>query len=1095
MKMLFKFDYIILFQIIKFCIISRAIASIERKFFLEYSSFITLKIKNSGFNNVYNDYEYCKDDNSISLPDEIYINGKNQTEIKNIYYFEHENNDIKIIFHRKIIFANCIFGGAKNITEVDLSNFNTSEMEQMFGFFAGCFSLTSINFTNFKSDKVLTMFGFFTSCYSLISVDLSNFETKNVIVMNWMFSFCHSLRYLDLSNFNTQNLIAPEYTFRDSPLLEFINLDSSFHFTENNITISEILIGTSENLVICTKDSLLISHLQCEININCNYPSGGLSIYICNRKCSSKINGGFLCEKCGKNYYPKYNDASNTNTNIECYESIEYYFVNKYDNIYPSFMLCYEKCYSCERKGNESIHNCIECKSDYKYLLIISDSDSDNVNCLINCSYYHYYNKISNKTYCTSEFKCPKKFKNLILNKSECIDECFKDSEYKYEYQNSCYLNCPNNTFKVSYHCYDISLNENIRSDVIYNTSNINNKIISDIIIDNNNNDNIMKNWSGLEEIIFYLINKSDILDIYNNNNETKFETKIKNKDLIITLTTTNNKKIEEKKGKTSINLKECEYILKTLNNISLNESLLISEIQIKEDGIKIPIIEYQIYDKNLTKLNLNLCEKEKIDISIPIKINDTIDKYNPKSDYYNNICNKTYKFKKVDITLKDRRFDFINNNMSLCEEICEFIDYNFMIEKVKCSCLVKINLSLLKDIKFDKDKLLKSFTDFKNIANIMLMKCYKDVFKIQYIKNNYGFLIIAFIFILYFISLIIFYSQLKNFFKNNVYKIINAKNKILYSINKKSNSISNVKNGKKKERRSLNKLRNYNINTNIKNNKSFPPKKIKLRKKGISKTHNFGSSIMNLNKRDKKKSQIENNKNNNINIKEYQNILEYHDNELNLLSYNIALKKDKRSYIQYYISLIRKNNLFIFTFFRNSDYNSKILKIFLLFFCFNSNFAANILFFDDSTMNKIYIDGYKFINHIAQIIYSALISNLINGVIKYISLSEKNILKLKTAKRIIKTNEVIRLMKIKFAIFFIISFLLISFYLFYVSCFCGIYVNTQINLIKDNISSFILSQLYPFVISLMPGFFRLSALKDKKKNRKYLYLFSKLIQ
>ena len=137
---------------------------------------------------------------------------------------------------------------------------------------------------------------------------------------------------------------------------------------------------------------------------------------------------------------------------------------------------------------------------------------------------------------------------------------------------------------------------------------------------------------------------------------------------------------------------------------------------------------------------------------------------------------------------------------MSLCEEICEFIDYNFMIEKVKCSCLVKINLSLLKDIKFDKDKLLKSFTDFKNIANIMLMKCYKDVFKIQYIKNNYGFLIIAFIFILYFISLIIFYSQLKNFFKNNVYKIINAKNKILYSINKKSNSISNVKNGKKKK-------------------------------------------------------------------------------------------------------------------------------------------------------------------------------------------------------------------------------------------------------------------------------------------------------
>ena len=64
-----------------------------------------------------------------------------------------------------------------------------------------------------------------------------------------------------------------------------------------------------------------------------------------------------------------------------------------------------------------------------------------------------------------------------------------------------------------------------------------------------------------------------------------------------------------------------------------------------------------------------------------------------------------------------------------------------------------------------------------------------------------------------------------------------------------------------------------------------------------------------------------------------------------------------------------------------------------------------------------------------------------------------------------------------------------------YVSCFCGIYVNTQIHLIKDAIISFSLSLIYPFGILLIPGIFRISALKAKKKDKKYLYKFSQFLQ
>lgn len=56
---------------------------------------------------------------------------------------------------------------------------------------------------------------------------------------------------------------------------------------------------------------------------------------------------------------------------------------------------------------------------------------------------------------------------------------------------------------------------------------------------------------------------------------------------------------------------------------------------------MKTPIIEYQIYDKNFKTLNISTCKNKYIDISIPVKINEIIDKYNPKSDYCNNLCIK----------------------------------------------------------------------------------------------------------------------------------------------------------------------------------------------------------------------------------------------------------------------------------------------------------------------------------------------------------------------------------------------------------------------------------------------------------------------
>ena len=93
--------------------------------------------------------------------------------------------------------------------------------------------------------------------------------------------------------------------------------------------------------------------------------------------------------------------------------------------------------------------------------------------------------------------------------------------------------------------------------------------------------------------------------------------------------------------------------------------------------------------------LNLSFCDNSNIEIYIPIKINGTIDKYNLKSNYYNDICSKTTSESNIDIPLNDRKNEFIKNNMSLCEDNCELSGYDKENKKAKCSCTVKTSLSL----------------------------------------------------------------------------------------------------------------------------------------------------------------------------------------------------------------------------------------------------------------------------------------------------------------------------------------------------------------------------------------------------------------
>ena len=1061
-KILFR-TQILFFIFINLIILVFSIGKNKRNLY-SLESYIVMKIQGNGDTNI-----FFIESVDVSFPSKVEINGITQSEVKTHYYLDNKEYIIKLIWdnndyqNTKCLFKDCnyikeldlshfdtsnviqtdrMFYGCSSLVSLNLSNFMTSNVENMGNMFADCSSLKSLDLSNFITSKVKYIDNMFRGCSSLVSLDLSNFRTTNVQYMNEMFKGCSSLVSLNLPYFEAQSVVNINNMFYGCSSLEYINFENSK--INKDASNQNVFDQTSMNLIICSSyDDWFYFLGGFDVYIRCKNNTMEIE-YKCNKKNLNYTNNRYTCQKCGNNYYQKFNDSSNSISYLNCYESIDGYYLEKTD-LYSIFMPCYLSCKSCNIGGNITHHNCIECDNNYQYQQIIPNSK----NCFDNCPLYHYFDIISNISYCTIDENCPQNYSKLIIKKKECLEYCEKDSYYKKESEKICYNNIKNESeFK------DI------------------------------------KEYFMNEFHKKYKINKDDL--------ENSFE------NILITITTIENQKENKEKNKTSIDFTSCENELKSAKIIPNDTILYIVKIDVKEEGIRIPKIEYEIYyyldNGELKKLNLSECEGTKIDILIPVKLTDIIDKHNESSNYYNDICTKTSSTHDTDIILSDRRDIFINNYLKLCEEDCYLTEYNNATEKAKCSCPIKINLPFIEEIKFDKNKLYKSFTDIKNIANINLIKCYKNVFILKNLLKNYGFFICLLVLILFIFHIFIFYCRDFPSLKTIILKIGDAKIYI-YKLKTKNNNNINTK-----KRIKTNKKEKKNIIKNLKNNKYKSNQKTN-NKKCIKLNKNKNKNKLNTNAN--KKIKFKRNENrislsikNKINYSICNRLLEYNDNELNSLEYKDALSYDKRTFCQFYFSLLKAGHSFIFSFYSNNkDYNSQIIKIFLFFFNFIVDISINALFFNDDTMHKIYIDEgkFNFIYQISQIIYSTIISTIINKVIQFLSLSENKVSDIKKEKNEKITKNILKkelkCLKIKFAIYFIISFLILITCAFYITCFCGIYMNTQIHLILDSIISLGLSLIYPFGKYLIPGIFRITSLRAKKENKTYIYKLSNILQ
>ena len=271
--------------------------------------------------------------------------------------------------------------------------------------------------------------------------------------------------------------------------------------------------------------------------------------------------------------------------------------------------------------------------------------------------------------------------------------------------------------------------------------------------------------------------------DIINNIIENKKDFVQKEENITFQITTSENQKNETNYNISTINLGTCEDILKEKYKINKTLPLIIFKIDFYPPDTLIPIVGYEIYHPiNKTRLDLTYCKDILIKLNIPASIDENnLFKYEPESGFYNDNCFSYTTEDGTDIILNDRKKEFNDNNLSLCEINCEYNGYNIDSKQSSCECVIKNKMDYISDIIDDPNKLSNVFdinetSSTFGSSNIITMKCTKALFSKDGLINNISsYILFIFIFI-FLLSIILFIKCGYHLLEEDMMKILDSK-------------------------------------------------------------------------------------------------------------------------------------------------------------------------------------------------------------------------------------------------------------------------------------------------------------------------------
>jgi len=194
------------------------------------SSFIkSAEINVTGMTDASGMFEQCINMTNVDLSG---FDTSKVVSMRSMFYrcYKLESLDLSKFITNNVTLMDRMFTQCEDLKSLNLSGFDTSKVTDMRGMFSGCNSLMSLSISNFDTSKVTSMRAMFGGCSSLPSLDLSNFDTIQVTDMSSMFSGCNSLTSLNLNSFDTSHVTGIHYSmsymFQDCSSLLSLDLSS-----------------------------------------------------------------------------------------------------------------------------------------------------------------------------------------------------------------------------------------------------------------------------------------------------------------------------------------------------------------------------------------------------------------------------------------------------------------------------------------------------------------------------------------------------------------------------------------------------------------------------------------------------------------------------------------------------------------------------------------------------------------------------------------------------------------------------------------------------------------------------------------------------
>ena len=484
---------------------------------------------------------------------------------------------------------------------------------------------------------------------------------------------------------------------------------------------------------------------------------------------------------------------------------------------------------------------------------------------------------------------------------------------------------------------------------------------------------------------------------------------------------------------------------------------------------------------------------------------------------YYKDICYDFDNPKKRDMALKDRiKETYVN--VTLCDDGCTNTGIDLKNKVASCDC--KFNEVTDNDLIHENaaiEYLVGEFFEIINSSNILVVKCYKYLFK--YFTRSIGAIIILILFVscLTFTGLFFTYELIRmkryifsltekytSFLTNysNIFKLFPPQRKNIKNKTAKI-QIFKPKNDQDSKDNNINSLHN-----DKKHGSTRTINPISLSRQ----QHNSKDLMLSMKKRSSQfmpLKEISKVGPNEIFMEEGRKIKrffkEYLETSPDDMEFDDAIKRDKRGFCRYFLDDLEEKQSLAYTFIASDPINTRMIKLILFSLNITLDFVVIGLFYSEDYISELYQINeedetfFSFIPRVFdKIIYTSLVSVLISYLTDFFFLNEnkvKGIFKREKDNRmILKRNIALLIAEIqkRYISFIIMTLVIFIISLYYILCFNYVYPKTQIEWVKSSILIIIIMQILSVLKCLYETIFRFLSFKCESEK---LYKLSKLFE